>query len=147
MNETGPPSPSAGEANLSSDAMVAHYRLQQRLGRGAMGVVYRAVDVRLERQVALKLIRDRGEAQPDLRIRFQREARAQQPESQTKPHTKPQTKAQALQARMEPHQQLHGSEMRRFPRSRETRTTSDCGHTRASSTPQSKRATTTTDRS
>jgi serine/threonine protein kinase/tetratricopeptide (TPR) repeat protein len=52
---------------------VAHYRIEARLGEGGMGVVYAAVDERLERRVALKLIRGDD---PRLRDRFWREARA-----------------------------------------------------------------------
>jgi eukaryotic-like serine/threonine-protein kinase len=54
---------------------VAHYRIERRLGEGGMGVVYEARDQKLERSVALKLIRaDLGD--PRLRDRFWREARA-----------------------------------------------------------------------
>ena len=55
---------------LSSGDTVAHYRIETRLGAGGMGVVYRATDVRLQRQVALKVI---NPAFPNL---SQREARA-----------------------------------------------------------------------
>ncbi len=54
---------------------VSHYRIDRRLGEGGMGVVYAATDLKLERPVALKLLRS---DLPDraLRERFWREARA-----------------------------------------------------------------------
>jgi tRNA A-37 threonylcarbamoyl transferase component Bud32 len=52
------------------------YRLEQLLGRGGMGAVYAATDVRLGRLVAVKLLRDTAFTNDDLRRRFHREARA-----------------------------------------------------------------------
>ena len=54
---------------------LSHYRIEGRLGEGGMGEVYSARDLRLDRSVALKVIRaDIGD--PILRDRFWREARA-----------------------------------------------------------------------
>ena len=55
---------------------LAHYAIEDRLGEGAMGEVYRARDVRLGRVVAVKLLRSGLEADSDQRARFLREARA-----------------------------------------------------------------------
>ncbi len=54
---------------------IGRYRVLGELGRGAMGVVYRARDESLERDLALKVM-TKGAADPVARARFQREARA-----------------------------------------------------------------------
>jgi class 3 adenylate cyclase/ABC-type branched-subunit amino acid transport system substrate-binding protein len=51
------------------------YRIEVLVGRGAMGVVYRATDLRLERRVALKLIIPELAEDPDFRARFLSESR------------------------------------------------------------------------
>ena len=55
---------------------ISHYRILGKLGEGGMGVVYRAIDTRLERVVALKLLPREAVGDPERRWRFEREAKA-----------------------------------------------------------------------
>jgi serine/threonine-protein kinase len=60
---------------LSAGDVIAGYRLEEQIGRGGMGVVYRATHVALERKGAVKLIAPELAANEDFRRRFQRESR------------------------------------------------------------------------
>jgi formylglycine-generating enzyme required for sulfatase activity len=55
---------------------IGKYRIIDRIGRGGMGMIYRAHDPVLDRQVALKLISSDVEITEELRVRFFREAQA-----------------------------------------------------------------------
>ena len=55
---------------------LSHYVIQERIGGGGMGAVYRARDTSLDRDVAVKVINPEIASDPDRIARFHREARA-----------------------------------------------------------------------
>ena len=57
--------------------LIDHYRVLELVGRGAMGVVYKALDVNLDRMVAIKVMSAEARGDPDFVERFRQEARAQ----------------------------------------------------------------------
>ena len=57
-------------------ALLPQFRVEAELGRGGMGVVYRGVQLNLERSVAIKLLAPHLAADPAFAERFTREARA-----------------------------------------------------------------------
>ncbi len=61
---------------LSPGARLGPYEVVRALGAGGMGEVYKAPDMRLDRTVAIKVLPREVAGDPDLRARFEREARA-----------------------------------------------------------------------
>ncbi|MGW4462998.1 protein kinase domain-containing protein [Micromonospora sp. NPDC004704] len=60
---------------MAGRVIADRYELQTMLGRGGMAVVWRGVDLRLGRSVAVKLLNPAGMADPSMLERFDREAR------------------------------------------------------------------------
>jgi hypothetical protein len=56
--------------------VLGHYRIVEPLGKGGMGEVFVAEDTKLHRRVALKILPSLFAADPDYRLRFEREAQA-----------------------------------------------------------------------
>ena len=61
---------------LAPGTKLGPYEIQAPLGAGGMGEVYRARDTRLDRSVAIKVLPEQFSSNPDLRARFEREARS-----------------------------------------------------------------------
>src|SRR5438477_10973683 len=63
------------EAPLSPPQSIAHYRMIAKIGEGGMGEVYRALDTKLGREVAIKIIPETFARDADRMMRFARESR------------------------------------------------------------------------
>ena len=61
---------------LSPNSRLGPYEIKSALGVGGMGEVYRAHDSRLDRDVAIKILREDAAEDPERRARFEREAHA-----------------------------------------------------------------------
>ena len=60
---------------LEPNQMLSHYRLAGKIGEGGMGVVWRALDTTLDREVAIKVLPDSFAKDADRISRFEREAK------------------------------------------------------------------------
>jgi len=61
---------------LPAGGQLGPYQILSPVGAGGQGEVYRAKDTRLDRVVAIKVLASQRSADPELRQRFEREARA-----------------------------------------------------------------------
>src|SRR5579864_4415722 len=61
---------------LTAGIKLGPYEIQSPLGSGGMGEVYRALDTRLDRIVAVKVLASHLSSSPELKQRMEREARA-----------------------------------------------------------------------
>ncbi|WP_046469177.1 serine/threonine-protein kinase [Allosalinactinospora lopnorensis] len=76
MSENDSESPGAsGQGELSGTLLSGRYRLDEQIGSGGMGTVWRATDTLLNRPVAVKLLHPAQMAQPTSRERFRTEGR------------------------------------------------------------------------
>ena len=60
---------------LSTGTRLGPYEILSGIGAGGMGEVYKATDTRLDRTVAIKVLPEHVAADPDLKQRFEREAK------------------------------------------------------------------------
>jgi len=81
VNESKPPAggetfPAASAKDAFIGRVLSHYRLEERLGAGGMGLLYRATDQKLGRAVAIKLLARQLVSDETAKARFIQEARA-----------------------------------------------------------------------
>ena len=65
-----------GVEDLTGRTVAGRYQISRRLGEGGMGIVYRAVDTRLEKEVAIKVLKEDFAHRQDVVARFTLEAKS-----------------------------------------------------------------------
>jgi serine/threonine protein kinase len=76
-SSTATPSPSTdSDPDSHVGRVLGQFRIEELMGRGGMGTVYRGVQLSVDRPVAVKLIAGDAEHNPDYVLRFRREAKA-----------------------------------------------------------------------
>ena len=61
--------------SIEAGQLLLHYRLLERIGEGGMGVVWKAKDTTLDREVAIKILPQTFSRDPESLQRFEREAK------------------------------------------------------------------------
>ena len=56
--------------------IISHYKIIEKLGEGGMGVLYLAEDLQINRKAVLKFLPSEMENDPEINLRFKREAQA-----------------------------------------------------------------------
>ena len=80
---------------IDAGQTLSHYKLIEEIGKGGMGVVWKAVDTTLDREIAVKVLPDTFSSDPERLVRFEREARAAAA-ARPRPELEPVTRATRL---------------------------------------------------